>query len=138
MNPHECYFCVNSGRLLGHVICKEGSLVDPKKTEVMKGLPPPTTVLGIRSFLGQATYHRKFIWMYVEITRPLYLLLKKGVKYIWTNSCQEAFEEVKIRLTTTPILKTPNWTMEFHVHCDASNIAIGAVLLKTYMEIEIL
>jgi hypothetical protein len=130
LNPEKCYFCVNSGRLLGHVVCQKGLLVDPKKVGVIKELLPPTTVRGIRSFLGQATYHRKFIWMYAEITRPLYLLLKKGEKYVWTKSCQKAFEEVKKRLTTTPILITPNWSMDFHVHCDASNIAIGAVLAQ--------
>ena len=82
LNPEKCYFCVNSGRLLGHVVCKEGLLVDFKKVGVIKELPPPTTVRGIWSFLGQATYHRKFIWMYANFTRPLYLLLKKGEKYI--------------------------------------------------------
>ena len=68
--------------------------------------------------------------MYADITRPLYLLLKKGEKYIWIKSCQEAFEEVKKRLITTSILIIPNWTMDFHVHYDASNIAIGAVLAQ--------
>ena len=126
----KCYFCVNSRRLLGHAVCQEGLLVDPKKVDVIGKLPSPTTVWGIRSFLGQATYHRKFIWMYAEISTPFYLLLKKGEKYIWTKSCQEAVEKVKKRLTTTPILITPNWTMEFHVHYDASNIAIGAVLAQ--------
>ena len=68
--------------------------------------------------------------MYAEITRPLYLLLKRGEKYIWTKSWQEAFEEVKKMLTRTSILVTPNWTLEFHVHYNASNIAIGAVLAQ--------
>ena len=80
LNPEKCYFCVNSGRLLGHVVCKEGLLVDPKKVGVIKELPPPTTVRGIRSFLGQATYHRKFIWMYAEITRPLYFVTQERRK----------------------------------------------------------
>ena len=130
LNPKKCYFCVDSGRLLGHVVCKEGLLVDPKNVGVIKELPPPTTVQGTRSFLGQATYHRKFIWMYAEITRPLYSLLNKGKKHNWTKSCQEAFEEVKKRLTTTHILVSPNSKLDFHVHCDASNIAIGAILAQ--------
>ena len=127
LNPEKCNFCVNSGKLLGHVVCREGLLVDPKKVGVIKEYP---NVKEIRSFLRQATYHCKFIWMYAEITRPLYLLLKKGEKYIWTKSCQEAFGEVKKKLTITPILITPNWTIDFHVHYDASNIAIGAVLAQ--------
>ena len=104
--------------------------MDFKKVGVIKSSSPPTTVREICSFLGQTTYHQKFIWMYAEITQPLYLLLKKGEIYIWTKSCQEAFEEVKRRLTTTPIVVTPNWTMEFHVHCDAANIAIAVVLAQ--------
>ena len=98
--------------------------------EIIKALNSPTTIEVIRSFLGQTSYHHKFIWMHVEISRPLCLLLNQGNKYIWTKSCEEAFEEVKRKPTTTPILITPNWTMEFHVHCDAFNIAIGVVLAQ--------
>jgi hypothetical protein len=86
LNPEKCYFYVNSGRFLGHVVCQEGLLVDLKNVDVIVKLPPPTIVRGIRSFLRQATYHRKFIWIYAEITRLIYLLLKKGEKYIWTKS----------------------------------------------------
>ena len=89
LNLEKCYnFCVNSRRLLGHVVCQEGLLVDPKKVDVLGKLPPPTTIRGIRCFLRHATYHRKFIWMYAEITRPLYLFLKKGEKYLRTKVCQ--------------------------------------------------
>jgi hypothetical protein len=77
LNSEKWYFCITFGRLFGHVVCKEELLVDPKKVEVIKGLPPPTTVRGIRSFLRQTTYHCKLIWMYTEIIWPLYLLLKK-------------------------------------------------------------
>lgn len=63
LNLEKCYFCVNSERLLGHGVCKEGLLVDPKNVVVIKELPPPTTIWSIHSFLGQTTYQLKFIWM---------------------------------------------------------------------------
>src|ERR1700738_1920331 len=130
LNPEKCMICVTSGRLLGHVVCKEGLLIDPKKISVIQNLPPPTNVKSLRAFLGSVTYHRRFIWMFAQITRPLYALLKKDEAFEWTTNCQQTFELVKRLLTTTPILMAPNWSMEFHVHCDASNIAIGAVLAQ--------
>lgn len=68
--------------------------------------------------------------MYAEVTRSLYSLLKKEKKYEWTDECQRTFDEVERILTTTPILICPNWTMKFHIHCDASNLAIGAVMAQ--------
>jgi hypothetical protein len=61
LNPEKCMICVTSGRLLGHVVCKEGLLIDSKKISVMQNLPPPTNVKSLRPFLGSVTYHRRFI-----------------------------------------------------------------------------
>ena len=77
-----------------------------------------------------ATYHKRFIWMYSEIMHQLYSLLKKDRSKDWTEECQHTFYEVKRILTTTRIFVNPNWSMEFYIHCDASNIAIGAVLAQ--------
>lgn len=93
-------------------------------------LPPPTNMKGLRRFLGAATYNSRFIWMYAEITRTLYSLLKEENKYEWAEECQRTFDEVKRILTTTPILVCPIWSMEFHIHCVVSNVAIGAVLAQ--------
>lgn len=71
---------VTLGRLSGHVVGKEGLLVDPKKIGAIALLPPPTNVKGLKKFLGATTYHRRFIWMYGEITLSLYSLLKKEKK----------------------------------------------------------
>lgn len=68
-------------------------LVDPKKIEVIASLPSPTNVKGLRSFLGAATYHRRFIYMYAEITQSSHWLLKKEKKYEWTEECQCTFDE---------------------------------------------
>ena len=66
--------------------------------------------------------------MFVQIIRYFYTLLKNDEAFEWTTACQQTFELVKRLLATTPILMAPNWSMEFHVHRDTSNIAIGAIL----------
>ena len=72
---------VTLGRLLGHVVYNEGLLVDPKKIGVIASLPPSSNVKGLRMLLGVKKYHKRFIWMYAEITRHLYSLLKKEKMY---------------------------------------------------------
>ena len=134
LNPEKCMICVISERLLGHVVCKEGLLIVPKKISVIQNLPPPTNVKSLRAFLGSVIYHRRFIWMFAQVTRYLYALLKNDEVFEWTTTCQQTFELVKKLFTTTPILKAPNWAMDFHVHCDASNILIGAVLAQKMNE----
>ena len=77
LNPEKCMICVISEMSLGHVVCKERLLIDPKKISVLQNLPPPTNVKSLRAFLGSITYHRIFIWMFIQITILLYNLLKR-------------------------------------------------------------
>lgn len=83
----------------------------------------------LMSLWGSVTYHRQFIWMFAQITRPLYALLKKDEPFELRNACQQIFKLVK-KLATTPIVIAPNWSMDFHIHCDALNIAIGEALAQ--------
>ena len=89
---------------------------------------PPTTVKGIRSFLGHAGFYRRFIRNFTKISRRLCRLLKKDVKFDFDESCRYAFEEIKSRLVTTPILATLDWNKEIEIMCDASDYAMGVVL----------
>ena len=89
---------------------------------------PPTTVKGIRSFLGHAGFYRRFIRDFSKIARPLCRLLDKGTKFYFDESCQKAFEEIKFRLVEAPIMAKPYWNREFEIMCDASDFAMGAVL----------
>lgn len=73
--------------------------MDPKKIGMNASIPLQTNVKGLRRYLVATTYHRRFIWMYAEITRQLYSLLKKEKKYEWTEECQRNFDEVKRILT---------------------------------------
>ena len=89
---------------------------------------PPTTVKGIRSFLRHVGFYRRFIRDFSKISRPLCGLLEKDSNFDFDESCRSAFEEIKSRLVTTPIMETPDWNKEFEIMCDANDYAMGAVL----------
>ncbi|RVW64403.1 Retrovirus-related Pol polyprotein from transposon 17.6 [Vitis vinifera] len=83
---------------------------------------------GIRQFLGHAGFYRRFIKDFSKISKPLCELLVKDAKFVWDEKCQKSFEELKQFLTTAPIVRAPNWKLPFEVMCDASDLAMGAVL----------
>ena len=119
---------VQQGIVLGHVISKNGIEVDKAKVELIVKLPPPTNVKGIRQFLGHAGFYRRFIKDFSKISKPLCELLVNDAKFVWDEKCQKIFEELKQFLTTEPIVRAPNWKLPFEVMCDASDLAMGAVL----------
>ena len=81
LNLKKCIFCAPFGALLGHVVCRNGFLVDPTKVAIILELPPPTTVKQLRATLGHNGYYRKFIKGYVEVAAPMERLLKKDIKF---------------------------------------------------------
>ena len=128
LNWEKCHFMVNQGIVLGHVISSRGIEVDKSKIDIISKLPHPTNVKTIRQFLGHAGFYRRFIKDFAKIAKPLYKLLEKDAQFIWEEECQKSFEELKSHLTTAPIVRAPNWQLPFEVMCDASDLAIGAVL----------
>ena len=113
---------------MGHIICQQGLLVDPAKIATIANLPSPTTVKELRAALGYIGYYRKLIKGYAGITAPLENLLRKSTEYVWTEECQKAFDRLKEHLVSAPILIFLNCDKIFHVHVDASSIALGIVL----------
>jgi hypothetical protein len=130
LNLRTCIFYLPHGNMLGHIVCQEGVLVDKTKVVVILNMPPPTSTHQCRSTLGHIRYYRKFVRRYVTIIAPLEHLLKKSELFQWTLECDRAFEILKENLDTTPILIFPYWEKEFHVHVDASGIALGAILAQ--------
>ena len=128
LNLEKCHFMVNQGILLGYIISNRGIEVDKAKIELISKLPSPTNVKIVRQFLGHAGFYRRFIKDFSKIAKPLYKLLEKDAKFSWDGDFQRSFEELKSYLTTTPIVRAPNWQLPFEVICDASDLAIGAVL----------
>ena len=104
----KCHFMVTEGIVLGHIIYAAGLEVDQAKVFIIKTLFPPTTVKGIRSFLGHAGFYRRFIRDFSKIARPLCRLLEKDTKFNFDESYQSSFEEIKSILVEAPILAKPD------------------------------
>ena len=119
---------VTEGIVLGHKISAVGLEVDQAKVSIIETLLPPTTVKEIRSFLGHTGFYRRFIKDLSKISKPLCRLLEKDANFDFDELCKAAFDEIKSRLVTAPIMVTPDWNKEFEIICDASDYAMGVVL----------
>jgi hypothetical protein len=128
LNWEKCHFMVKQGIVLGHVISYQGIEVDKAKVDLISNLPPPHTVKEIRSFMGRVGFYRQFIKDFSKITKPLCKLLAKETSFLFDEECMEVFEALKKILTSTPIIRPPNWGVSFEIMCDTSNCAVGAVL----------
>ncbi|GKA82850.1 reverse transcriptase domain-containing protein [Tanacetum coccineum] len=128
LNWEKSHFMVKEGIVLGHKISKSGIEVNRAKVEVIAKLPHPTTVKGVRSFLGHAGFYLRFIQDFSNIARPMTHLLEKETPFFFSKECIESFNTLKRKLTEAPILIAPDWDLPFELMCDASDFAIGAVL----------
>ena len=126
----KCEFWKESVQFLGHVLSAQGVAVDPSKIETVQDWKSPQTVFQIRSFLGLAGYYRCFIEGFSKIAKPMTELLKKDVKFDWTDLCEQSFQELKKRLTSAPVLVLPDINKGFQVFCDASRHGLGCVLMQ--------
>ena len=111
LRDHQLYakcskykFWLTEVRFLGHVVSALGVSVDPEKVEVVMSWERPKSVFEIRSFLGLTGYYRRFIEDFSKIAAPMTRLTRKEVKFEWDDRCKEAFQELKRRLTSAPIL----------------------------------
>jgi hypothetical protein len=128
LSHKKCKMMSQQGIVLGHHVSSSGIKVDPTKIKVIMDLPAPHSPKEVRSFLGHAGYYRRFIENFTKIVAPMYKLLAKDTNFLWDAQCQVAFEILKEKLSTTPVLRGPDWTLPFHICTDASDTALGAVL----------
>jgi hypothetical protein len=126
----KCEFWIDEVLFLGHIINKEGLAMDPKKVADILNWKAPTDARGIKSFIGMAGYYRQFIEGFSKIAKPMIALLGNKVEFKWTQKCQEAFEALKEKLTTAPVLVLPDVHKPFSVYCDACYTGLECVLIQ--------
>ena len=126
----KCSFAQPTVHFLGHTVSHGEIRMDSDKIDAIKNWEAPTKVPELRSFLGMANYYRRFIFNYSAIAAPLTDLLKKDRAWNWSAACQTAFERLKLAVTQEPVLALPDFSKPFEVHTDASDFAIGGVLMQ--------
>ena len=119
---------LKKGIVLWNHVSSQQIKVDPTKIELIVGLPSPKNQKEVRKFLGYASYYQCFIENFTKLVAPMFKLLTKDSKFQWIESCQNAFEILKAKLSLAPILRGPDWSLPFHISTDASDTSIGGVL----------
>ena len=128
LQPEKCKFLCKDILYLGHIITEEGVKPDSKKVIAVKQFPQPKCRKNVKQFLGLAGYYRRFVLGFASIAKPLNLLLKKNVPFIWTREAQISFDKLKDILSSEALLQYPDFSKPFVVTTDASNFALGAIL----------
>jgi hypothetical protein len=113
LNPHKCIFAVESGRLLGFFVSKDGIQVDPLNIKAILALPPPTSLTQLQSLHGTTNFLRRFICNYAKITKGFMRLLQKNTPFIWDDIAQCSFNALKHALTHAPLLHPPEYTKDY-------------------------
>ena len=131
LKPSKCRLFKTKVEFLGHVVSGDGISCDPKKIAAVEHWAAPSSVREVRSFVGFASYYRKFIPGFATVAGPLHALMGKA-KFAWSNECQEAFDKLKTLLKKTPVLAYPQEGQTFYLDTDASNTGTGAVLSQVY------
>ena len=126
----KCGFWLKEVPFLGHIVSADGIRVDPTKIKVVVIWKPPQNIIEVRSFLSLAGYYRRFVKGFSIIASSLTKLLRKGVKFEWSDKCQNSFEQLKEMLVEAPVLMQPTSGKEYILYSDASSIGLGCVLMQ--------
>ena len=130
LGPAKCTFAAKEVSYLGHRVTEEGLLPVPALLAAIRDIPPPKTATEVRSFLGLAGYYRLYVKGFAAIAAPLHALTRKDALFHWSEECQAAFDQLKVRLTTSPITAFPDFSKEFRLYTDASTAGLGAILAQ--------
>eukprot|EP00731_Ephydatia_muelleri_P007838 Em0004g176a len=136
IRPKKCHLLQTSVQYLGHVISAEGIRTDPQKVACVSNWPVPRTSKELQSFLGLASYYRRFVKDFAHIASPLHALTEKGREWVWSKECNDAFFDLKKRLVSSPILTLPDFSLPFVLDTDASGDGLGAVLAQNVDGVE--
>lgn len=126
----KCEFWLPQVAFLGHIVGKDGILVDPSENEAVKNWRRPASVSEVWSFLGLASYYRRFVEGFSKIVVPLTELTRKSMRFSWSDRSEASFQELKQRLITAPVFSLPRENGKFVVYCDTSKMGLGCVLMQ--------
>lgn len=129
-NFSKCEFFKIEVKYLGHIISREGIVVDPSKIQAIIDWPTPTNVVEVHSFMRLAGYYHQFVQGFLRISHPITSPQRKGKKFVWSKPCEVSFQTLKERLSSAPILVVPDLFGDFRVCTDASLDGIGALLMQ--------
>ena len=130
LKPKKCRFAQEEVEYLGHVVSADGVRTDPKKVDAVRNFPTPVDVKALQSFVGLASYYRRFVPGFSKIAGPLHALTKKGAPFVWSEACEVSFTKLKDLLTTALVLAFPDFRKLFILETDASGAGLGAVLAQ--------
>ncbi|KAL5516762.1 hypothetical protein EMCRGX_G002170 [Ephydatia muelleri] len=128
IRPSKCRLLQSSVQYLGHVISGKGIKTDLAKIACVANWPVPETTAELKRFLGFASYYRRFVRNFAQVTCPLNALTQQGAQWLWSEGFNNAFFELKKRLVSSPILALPDFSLDFVLDTDASGDGLGAVL----------
>lgn len=130
INVAKSKFCMKEIRYLGHLVSNGTIKPDPGKVEAITNYPVPRNVRQVRSFLGMCGWYQRYISGYAAIASPITDLLGKHDKFEWSSEANEAFEKLKVCMSTAPVLSHPDFSKPFTIQCDASKTGVGGVLFQ--------
>jgi len=113
LNPKKCAFAVVEGKLLGHIVSKDGVRIDPERVATIDKIQIPKTIKGVQSFFGQINFVRRFVPNFAKTTKEISKMLKKGATVKWEDEATESFQNIKEAIKMAPVLKSPNFSKPF-------------------------
>ncbi|MCO5590661.1 hypothetical protein L7F22_044634 [Adiantum nelumboides] len=130
INAKKSEFFLTEIHFLGHIVSAAGVQMDPAKIEAIRNWPDLKNVHEVRSFFGLCSYYRRYVRKFAEIASPLHMLTQKGVPFSWGVTEVTAFQTLKDKMTTGPVLILPDLQKSFEIYCDACGRSLGAVLMQ--------
>ena len=130
LNPQKSLFALDEGKILGHIVTKDGVKIDPKRVEVINSIPLPRNKKEVQVFLGRINFLRRFIPNYAEIVRHITDMLKKNNEVKWSHESRDAFTRIKHAFVEAPVLAGPDYNKPFMIFSFASPHTIAGVLLQ--------